>query len=50
MSASVITVEIPEDLSHQLMINRPTIRLSLHGRIQVPGHKSVYHRSLKVYS
>lgn len=46
MSASVITVEIQEDLSHQLTINRPTVGLSLHGRIQVPGDKSISHRAL----
>jgi len=45
MSASFITVETTE---HQfdLTIKRPVSGLSLHGRIKVPGDKSISHRAL----
>ena len=42
----MITVEIQENASHQLIIQRPFSGLSLHGRIQVPGDKSISHRAL----
>ncbi|MBD2388746.1 3-phosphoshikimate 1-carboxyvinyltransferase [Cylindrospermum sp. FACHB-282] len=46
MSASVITVETQENLSHKLIIQRPPLGLSLQGRIRVPGDKSISHRAL----
>jgi 3-phosphoshikimate 1-carboxyvinyltransferase len=46
MSASVITVEIRENTSQNLIIERPSTGLSLQGRIQVPGDKSISHRAL----
>ncbi|MDZ8051160.1 MAG: 3-phosphoshikimate 1-carboxyvinyltransferase [Aulosira sp. ZfuVER01] len=46
MSAAVITVETQTDLSHNLIIQRPPFGLSLHGRIRVPGDKSISHRAL----
>lgn len=46
MSASVITVETQEDLSHKLIIQQPSVELSLQGRIRVPGDKSISHRAL----
>lgn len=46
MSASVITVETQENLSHKLVIQRPPFGLSLQGRIRVPGDKSISHRAL----
>jgi 3-phosphoshikimate 1-carboxyvinyltransferase len=46
MSAAVITVETQTDLSHNLIIQRPPFGLSLHGRIRIPGDKSISHRAL----
>jgi 3-phosphoshikimate 1-carboxyvinyltransferase len=46
MSPSVITVEIKENISHNLIIQRPASGLSLQGRIRVPGDKSISHRAL----
>ncbi|NDJ24165.1 3-phosphoshikimate 1-carboxyvinyltransferase [Nostoc sp. B(2019)] len=46
MSASVVTVETQEDLSHKLIIQRPSFGLSLQGSIRVPGDKSISHRAL----
>jgi len=46
MSASVITVEIKENVPHKLIIQQPPSRLSLHGFIRVPGDKSISHRAL----
>ncbi len=46
MSAAVITVETQTDLSDNLIIQRPPLGLSLHGRIRVPGDKSISHRAL----
>ncbi|MBD6616287.1 3-phosphoshikimate 1-carboxyvinyltransferase [Komarekiella sp. 'clone 1'] len=46
MSASVITVETQEDLSHKLIIQRPSHGLSLQGSIRIPGDKSISHRAL----
>jgi 3-phosphoshikimate 1-carboxyvinyltransferase len=46
MSASVITIENKENLSQNLVIERPHGGLSLQGRIKVPGDKSISHRSL----
>ncbi|MFH7027253.1 MAG: 3-phosphoshikimate 1-carboxyvinyltransferase [Heteroscytonema crispum UTEX LB 1556] len=46
MSASVITVETKENLSQNLIIQRPAGGLSLQGRIRVPGDKSISHRAL----
>jgi 3-phosphoshikimate 1-carboxyvinyltransferase len=46
MSSSVITVEIKENISHNLIIQRPASGLCLHGRIRVPGDKSISHRAL----
>ncbi|WP_414562492.1 MULTISPECIES: 3-phosphoshikimate 1-carboxyvinyltransferase [unclassified Anabaena] len=46
MSASVITVETQKDLSHKLIIQRPSAGLSLQGCIRVPGDKSISHRAL----
>jgi 3-phosphoshikimate 1-carboxyvinyltransferase len=46
MSASVITVETQEDLSHKLIIQHPSVGLSLQGHIRVPGDKSISHRAL----
>jgi 3-phosphoshikimate 1-carboxyvinyltransferase len=46
MSVAVITVENQENLSQNLVIERPHGGLSLQGRIQVPGDKSISHRAL----
>ncbi|MBH8562172.1 3-phosphoshikimate 1-carboxyvinyltransferase [Nostoc sp. CENA67] len=46
MSASVITVETQEDLSHKLIIQQTSVGLSLKGSIRVPGDKSISHRAL----
>ncbi|MGI2904264.1 3-phosphoshikimate 1-carboxyvinyltransferase [Tolypothrix sp. VBCCA 56010] len=46
MSASVITVETKENASQNLIIQRPSVGLSLQGRIRVPGDKSISHRAL----
>ncbi|NWF61157.1 MAG: 3-phosphoshikimate 1-carboxyvinyltransferase [Fischerella sp.] len=46
MSPSVITVETKENVSQNLIIQRPASGLSLRGRIRVPGDKSISHRSL----
>ncbi|MBD2451675.1 3-phosphoshikimate 1-carboxyvinyltransferase [Nostoc sp. FACHB-152] len=46
MSASVITLETQEDLSHKLIIQQPAVGLSLQGKIRVPGDKSISHRAL----
>ncbi|MBE9004157.1 3-phosphoshikimate 1-carboxyvinyltransferase [Fortiea sp. LEGE XX443] len=46
MSASVITLETQEDLSHKLIIQPPAVGLSLQGSIRVPGDKSISHRAL----
>jgi 3-phosphoshikimate 1-carboxyvinyltransferase len=46
MSASVITLETQEDLSHKLIIQQPADGLSLQGKIRVPGDKSISHRAL----
>lgn len=46
MSASVITVETKENVSHNLIIQPPPSGLSLQGRIRVPGDKSISHRAL----
>lgn len=46
MSAAVITVETQEDATHKLIIHCPPSRLSLQGRIQIPGDKSISHRAL----
>jgi 3-phosphoshikimate 1-carboxyvinyltransferase len=46
MSASVITLETQEDLSHKLIIQQPAVDLSLQGNIRVPGDKSISHRAL----
>jgi 3-phosphoshikimate 1-carboxyvinyltransferase len=46
MSASVITVETQKDLSHKLIIQRPSAGVSLQGCIRVPGDKSISHRAL----
>lgn len=45
MSVSLVTVEITEN-QHNLSINRPVSGLSLQGRVQVPGDKSISHRAL----
>lgn len=45
-SASVISVETQEDLSHKLIIEQPSVGLSLKGSIRVPGDKSISHRAL----
>ncbi|MGJ3244883.1 MAG: 3-phosphoshikimate 1-carboxyvinyltransferase [Elainellaceae cyanobacterium] len=45
MSTATITLNITES-HHVLMINPPDVGLSLHGSIQVPGDKSISHRSL----
>lgn len=46
MSASVITVETKENVSQNLIIQRPASGLSLRGQIRVPGDKSISHRAL----
>ncbi|MBD2433142.1 MULTISPECIES: 3-phosphoshikimate 1-carboxyvinyltransferase [Fischerella] len=46
MSHSVITVETQENVSQNLIIQPPASRLSLQGRIQIPGDKSISHRAL----
>ncbi len=46
MSASVITVEIKENVPHKLIIQQPPSGLYLHGFIRVPGDKSISHRAL----
>ncbi len=46
MSAAVITVETQQDLSHKLIIQQPSVGLSLQGCIRVPGDKSISHRAL----
>ncbi|MCX7596875.1 MAG: 3-phosphoshikimate 1-carboxyvinyltransferase, partial [Fischerella sp.] len=46
MLSSVITVETKENVSQNLIIQRPASGLSLRGRIRVPGDKSISHRSL----
>ena len=46
MSASVITVEIKQNLPHKLVVRRPKSGLSLNGKIRVPGDKSISHRAL----
>ncbi|WP_066380129.1 MULTISPECIES: 3-phosphoshikimate 1-carboxyvinyltransferase [unclassified Anabaena] len=46
MSAAAITLETQTDLSHKLIIQRPSTGVSLQGRIQVPGDKSISHRAL----
>lgn len=45
MVASLVAVETTEN-QHELIINRPRSGLSLQGRIQVPGDKSISHRAL----
>ncbi len=46
MSPSVITVETKENVSQNLIIQPPASGLSLQGRIQIPGDKSISHRAL----
>ncbi|WP_427162926.1 3-phosphoshikimate 1-carboxyvinyltransferase [Aliinostoc sp. HNIBRCY26] len=46
MLAAAITLESQEDLSHKLIIQTPTAGVSLQGRIQIPGDKSISHRAL----
>jgi 3-phosphoshikimate 1-carboxyvinyltransferase len=46
MSAAAITLETQTDLSHKLIIQSPSAGLSLQGRIQIPGDKSISHRAL----
>ncbi|MCZ2200695.1 3-phosphoshikimate 1-carboxyvinyltransferase [Cylindrospermopsis raciborskii] len=46
MSADIITLETPETGSHNLIIHSSDSDLSLQGRIQVPGDKSISHRAL----
>jgi 3-phosphoshikimate 1-carboxyvinyltransferase len=46
MSPSVITVETQENVSQNLIIQPSTSGLSLQGRIQIPGDKSISHRAL----
>jgi 3-phosphoshikimate 1-carboxyvinyltransferase len=46
MSTSVITVQIKENSSHNLIIQQPISGLSLRGSIRVPGDKSISHRAL----
>ncbi|MGJ5672158.1 MAG: 3-phosphoshikimate 1-carboxyvinyltransferase [Nostochopsis sp.] len=46
MSPSVITVETKENVSQNLVIQPSASGLSLHGRIQIPGDKSISHRAL----
>jgi 3-phosphoshikimate 1-carboxyvinyltransferase len=46
MSADIITVETQDNSTHKLIIQRPVAGLSLQGRIQVPGDKSISHRAL----
>ncbi|HIK08235.1 MAG TPA: 3-phosphoshikimate 1-carboxyvinyltransferase [Trichormus sp. M33_DOE_039] len=46
MLAAAITLESQEDLSHKLIIQTPTTGISLQGRIQIPGDKSISHRAL----
>ncbi|MFQ4142535.1 3-phosphoshikimate 1-carboxyvinyltransferase [Chlorogloeopsis sp. ULAP02] len=46
MSPSVITVETKENFSQNLVIDQTASKLSLQGRIRVPGDKSISHRAL----
>ncbi|MBK1987864.1 3-phosphoshikimate 1-carboxyvinyltransferase [Sphaerospermopsis aphanizomenoides BCCUSP55] len=46
MSAAVINLETQENTSQNLIIQRPAAGLSLQGRIQIPGDKSISHRAL----
>ncbi|AFY46392.1 3-phosphoshikimate 1-carboxyvinyltransferase [Nostoc sp. PCC 7524] len=46
MSAAAITLETQTDLSQKLIIQSPSTGLSLQGRIQIPGDKSISHRAL----
>ncbi len=46
MSAAIITVDNQESVSHKLIIQQPSSGLSLQGRIQIPGDKSISHRAL----
>ncbi|MCF4968622.1 3-phosphoshikimate 1-carboxyvinyltransferase [Nostoc sp. CMAA1605] len=46
MLAAAITLESQEDLSHKLIIQTPATGVSLQGRIQIPGDKSISHRAL----
>jgi 3-phosphoshikimate 1-carboxyvinyltransferase len=46
MSHSVITIETKENVSQNLFIQPPASGLSLQGRIQIPGDKSISHRAL----
>jgi len=46
MSAAIITLETLENAAHNLIIQRPSSGISLHGRIRVPGDKSISHRAL----
>ncbi|RAM51240.1 MAG: 3-phosphoshikimate 1-carboxyvinyltransferase, partial [Hapalosiphonaceae cyanobacterium JJU2] len=46
MSPSVITVETKENVLQNLVIQPPASGLSLQGRIQIPGDKSISHRAL----
>jgi len=39
MSASVITLETPENLSDKLIIQPPSVELSVQGRLHVPKEK-----------
>lgn len=45
MAAPIVTLETTEN-QHHLTIQRPTTGLSLQGRIQIPGDKSISHRAL----
>ena len=45
MPAPIVTLETTEN-QHHLTIQRPTTGLSLQGRIQIPGDKSISHRAL----
>lgn len=46
MSASIVTVETTQQLTDNLIIQLPSAGVSLQGRIQVPGDKSISHRAL----
>jgi 3-phosphoshikimate 1-carboxyvinyltransferase len=46
MSSSVIAVETKENFSQNLVIQGPTSKPFLQGRIRVPGDKSISHRAL----
>ncbi|TAE60542.1 MAG: 3-phosphoshikimate 1-carboxyvinyltransferase [Nostocales cyanobacterium] len=46
MSAAVITLETQANASQNLIIQRSSADVSLHGRVQVPGDKSISHRAL----